>query len=258
MANYEIVHVAITPPASLDANLVSSVANVINTSPSDTRLLLAGKIPRIIAHYQTTQAAELIAQSLRDLGLMAIVYRDFELLQSPQSFKAKTLELGEKEILFRDSAGSEKRIGEDNIFLILEGRIQSSVEVDTTNPTLKFNLTKTFLLGGIPTWSKVDQKSTVRSIQDEYFARLYDRKSPNPIIEMFQQHMDYKFLGTKLNAYSLRNFDTVVLKLREIFPKAIFDDRLVKPFVVNPHSSQLWKDIETNCKLIYLFHLSTS
>lgn len=257
MADYEVMHIAIAPPANPDANLVRSVAAVINKSPYDTRLLLAGEIPKIIAHYDSIQITESVIRNLRDLGLVAIACRDSELRQSPQGFKVQTLEFREKEVLFGDSAGREERIGENNIFLILEGRIQTSVEVETTKSKTKFSMTKTLLTGGIPMWRKIEEKTTERSIQYEYFARLYDRKSPEPSIEILQNHMNYSFLGAKMAASSLTNFGTIILKLREVFPQAIFDDRLVKPSAVNAYSSRLWKDIEIKCRLIYLFHLAT-
>jgi hypothetical protein len=47
------------------------------------------------------------------------------------------------------------------------------------------------------------------------------------------------------------------MKLREVFPQAIFDDRLVKPSVVSAYSSRFGEDIEIKCKLIYLFHTVT-
>ncbi|MBM3142898.1 MAG: hypothetical protein FJ005_07625 [Chloroflexi bacterium] len=72
MADYEVIHVAVAPPATLDANLVKSVAAVINKSPYDTRLLLAGEIPKIIAHYNSIQIAESGIQNLRDLGLVQL------------------------------------------------------------------------------------------------------------------------------------------------------------------------------------------
>ena len=122
--------------------------------------------------------AESVVHNLRDLGLVAIACRDSELRQSPQGFKVQTLEFREKEVLFRDSAGHERRIGEDNIFLILEGRIQTSVEVETTKSKTKFSLTRTLLTGGIPMWRKVDEKTMARSIQDEY--------SPGSMIENHQ------------------------------------------------------------------------
>jgi hypothetical protein len=256
MADYEVMHIAVAPPNNLDANLVRSVATVINKSPYHTRLLLAGKIPRIIAHCDNIQIAESIVQNLRELGLAAMACRDSELRQSAQSFKAQTLELREKEILFRDSAGREKRIVESNVFLILMGRIETPVEVETIKPKTKFSLTRTLLMGGIPMWRRVDEKTTSQSIQAEYFARLYERKSPDPSVDILQHHMNYSFLGAKLAASSFTNFGTVVRRLRDVFPQAIFDDRLAIPSALTTSSSR--EDIEINCKLIYLFQAVTS
>jgi len=258
MADYEEIHIAVAPPANLDANLVRSVATVINKSPSQTRLLLAGEVPKVIAHYGSIQIAESIIRNLRDLGLVAIACRDSELRQFPQTFKAQTLEFKEKEVLFRDSAGREKRIVENNIFLVLVGRIETSVEVETTKHKTKFSLPRTLLMGGIPIWRRVDEKTTNHSIQAECFARLYERKSPDPSVDILQHHMNYSFLGAKIAASSLTNFGTVVLGLREVFPQAIFDNRLAKPSVLTISSSRVWEGIEINCKLIYLFHVVTS
>jgi len=258
MADHDVMHIAVAPPANLDANLVRSVATVINKSPSYTRLLLAGEVPKVITHYDSIQIAESIIQNLRDLGLVAIVCRDSELRQLPQTFKAQTLEFRGKEVLFRDSTGREKRIAENNVFLILMGRIDTSVEVETTKPKTKFSLTGTLLTGGIPIWRRVDEKTTVQSTQVEYFTRLYERKSPDPSVDILQNHMNYSFLGAKVSAPSFTNFSTVVRRLREVFPQAIFDDRLAKPFVLTTSSGQVGEDIEIKCKLIYLFHTVTS
>ena len=107
-------------------------------------------------------------------------------------------------------------------------------------------------------WRKVDEKTIERTIQGEYFARLYDRKSSETIVDVFQHQMNYSFLGATIAATSIINFGTVILKLREVFPQAIFDDKLTKPSAVNAHSSRFGEDIETKCKLIYLFHTISS
>jgi len=252
MADYEIIHIAVAPPANSDENLVRSVATVINKSPYNTRLLLASKVPKFIAHYDSMQTAESVTQNLRELGLVAMACKDSELRHFPQTFKAQTLEFGEKEVLFRDSAGREKRVVENNVSLILVGRMETSVEVETTKTKTKFSLGRTLIMGGIPIWRKVDEKTTSQSIQAEYFARLYDRKSPDPSVEILQHHMNYSFLGAKVAASSFANFGTVVLKIREVFPQAIFDGRLAKPSALTTSSSR--EDIEINCRLICLFH----
>jgi len=255
MADDEELYIAVAPPADLDANLVKSVAAIINRGPYDTRLLLSGKIPKIIAHYDGVQTAESVIHNLRDLGLVAIACKDSELSQFPQTFKAKALEFKGKEVLFWDSAGREKKVVEKNVFLILVGRMVTSVEMETTRTKTKFSLTRT-LLTGIPMWQRVDEKSTYQSTQAEYFARLYERTSPDPGAEILQHHMNYSFLGAKVAASSFTNFGTVVQRLREVFPQAIFDDRLAKPSALTTSSSR--EVIEINCKLVYLFHLITS
>jgi hypothetical protein len=258
MTDYEVIHIVVAPPANLDTNLVRSVATAIKKDPFQTRLLLAGEVPKVIAHYDNIQIAESIIQNLRNLGLVVIACRDSELRQFPQTFKAQTLEFREKEVLFRDSASREKRIAENNIFLVLVGRIETSVEVETTKQQTKFSLTKTLVMGGIPIWERVDEKTTTHSTQAECFARLYERKSPDPSVDILQHHMNYSFLGAKVAASSFTNFGTVILGLREVFPQAIFDNRLAKPSVLTTSSSRVWEDIEINCKLIYLFHVVTS
>jgi hypothetical protein len=254
MADSEVIHVAIAPPPNLDTYLVRSVAAVINKSSYDTRLLLAGDIPKILAHYDNAQTAESIARNLRDLGLAAIACRDSELRQPSQGFMARTMEFREKEIVFRNIAGQEKRTGQDDVFLILQGKMEALVEVETTKSKAKFSLTRTLLAGGIPIWHKVDEKTTARSVQAEYFVRLYNRQSASPSIEILQHHTDYSFLGAKVATSSLANFRAIVQKVQETFPQALVDSRLLKPLLVTPHPSQVWQDVDTNCKLIYLFH----
>ena len=254
MADSEVTHVAIAPSSNTDADVIRSVAAVLNKTPYDTRLLLAGEIPRIVAHYENMQMAESTVQKLRQLGLAAIACRDSDLRHSSQGFRAQTLEFSEKHVVFRDSGGHEKRIGQDDVFLILEGKMETLVEVLTTKQQSKFSLTRTLIAGGIPIWQKVDQKSTARSVQVEYFARLYDRESSTPGVEILQHLMNYSFLGEKMTASSVTNFGTVVLKLREAFPQAVFDDRLMKPLGVTPDPSAVRQDADANCRLIYLFH----
>ena len=72
MESHEILHIAVAPPAIVEANLIKEVATIINIDLYTARYLLAGKIPRIIAHYQTVQTAESDAERLRNLGLKAL------------------------------------------------------------------------------------------------------------------------------------------------------------------------------------------
>lgn len=254
MAEYEITHVAVAPPQTPGNDLVNNVATIIGKSPFETSLLLTGDIPKIIARYDSLPAAEAIVRNLRGLGLAAMACRDTELRQPPLTFTAQSLEFRDKEVLFRNSTGSEKRTVKDNVFLILSGRLETSVEVEKTTTKTKFSLTGTLLTGGFPVWRKVEEKTTSRSVEETNFVRLYERALSAPVVEIRQREMNYAFLGAVVAPSSFTNFGTLVVRLREAFPQAIFDDRLSSPS--GPGSAnQQWPDMATNCHLIYLFHL---
>jgi hypothetical protein len=250
----EVVHIAVAPPARSDEKLVSSVAAVIGKSPTYTRLLLAGELPKIIAHADSPPAAKATIKALRQLGLVALAFPDSELRQLPPIFEAQTLELAEKGVTFRDSAGAEKKMAADEVFLILSGRVESSLEVETTKTRSKFSWGRTLILGGIPAWKRVKETTTEKSSQTEDFVRLYSSKSAEPAVELWQYNLNYSFLGTERGTTSAINFSTLVQRLREVFPKAVFDDRLAKPLALATTSS--WQDVELNCRLIYLFQLT--
>lgn len=258
MAGYEVVHVAIAPPDRLEANLIKKVAAIVGKDLYGTRLLLAGKIPKIIAHYDTVQIAELTAQSLRELGLVAIVCKASELRKPSQRYRAHTLKFEERAVLFWDKSGQARRIETRNAFLIINGRMQTYTETEVTSTKMKFSLPGTVLTGGIPIWRRVKEKTRDKSLQTECFVRLYDRTSPEPSVEILQYDLDYSFLGAKMASSSLANFSAVVTKIRDTFPQAVFDDRLIEPFEVDIPSTTPRDNIEINCKLIYLYHQAMS
>jgi hypothetical protein len=254
MAGHDMVHVAMAPPDTVEAGLAEKVAPVVKKDLFGARLLLGSKIPRIVGHYQTLQAAESIAQSLRSLGLVAVVCHDSELRQpSSGRFRAHTLELGEGKTTFRDRGRQARVIEAKSVFLILKGMVQTQTETETTTSKMKFSLPATLLTGGIPIWRKVDEKSKNQSVQTDFFVRLYDRKSPEPGVEIFQHDFDYSGLGAKMTS-SPENLNTLVAELRNRFPEAVFDSRLTEHFGVEVPFATPGDAIEINCKLIYLCH----
>jgi hypothetical protein len=258
MAEHEVVHVAISPPSTLDEDLVKKAAVIVAKNPYETRLRLTGKLPKIIANYDNMQMAESTARSLRELGLVAIVCTDSELHKSPQIYRAHVLKFEEQAALFWDRSGQERRVESRNVFLIINGRVQTYTETEVTRTVKKLNVAATLLTGGIPIRKKVKEKTTTTSYQSDSFVRLYGRLSPEPLVELPQHGFDYSFLGTEMASSSTANFNTTVTKIKNTFPQAIFDDRLVAPFGSDMHSSVPQENIEVNCKLIYWYHQAVS
>jgi len=253
----DIVHVAIAPPSKSEANLIEQVSAVIDKNIYETRLLLTGKLPRIIAHYQNMESAESIAHKLKDLGLLAFVCRDSELRKPTQIFRAHTMEFKEKEVIFKDNGGHERKIAATEVFLIIKGKINIQAETEITETKIRWGATLMLMASGIPYIRTVKEKISDQSGQTEYFARLYAKESPEQSVEIPQLHMNYSFLGARMTPSSITNFNTVLIQLREVSPQAIFDDRLEKisDMDVSPEKSR--SNLEVNCKLLYLCHLAT-
>jgi hypothetical protein len=251
-----MVYVAVAPPKTLDGDLLKRVASLVGKEIVDTRLLLAGEIPKIIASYPNADTANSIAQSLRDARLVAFVCRDSELRNRPASFIAHTTRSGEREVMFWDRRGGEARVEAGDAFLIIRGRRQSATQEKTSTTKIKLNVPATVLTGGIPIMRRVTQQTTKESFQVEDFVRIFNRRSSNPRVEMFQDHIDYTFLGPELTPSTPANFKILVTKLREWFPLAIFDERLTRRLKTDVPAAEPGEALEINCKLIYLCHLA--
>lgn len=187
---------------------------------------------------------------------MAFVCRDSELRNRSASFVAHTTRSGGREVIFWDRRGGEVRVEAGDAFLIIGGRIQSTTQEKTSTTKMKLNVPATVLTGGIPIMRRVTQKTTTESFQAEDFVRIFDRRSSDPRVEMFQNHVDYTFLGPELTPSTPANFKIVVTKLREWFPLAIFDERLTRHFNADVPAAGPGEALEINCKLIYLCHLA--
>jgi hypothetical protein len=251
-----MVYVAVAPPKTLSEGLLKRVASLIGKGIFDTRLLLAGEIPKILASCPGTGTADSMAQGLRGAGLVAFVCRDSELRNRPAGFVAHSARSGEREVIFSDRRGGQVRVEAGDAFLIIRGRIRSRTPEKTSTTKMKLNVPATVLAGGIPIMRRVTQKTSQDSFQADNLVRIYDRRSSDPRVEMFQNHVDYAFLGPELTPSTPTNFNIAVTKLREWFPAAVFDERLTRHLRTDVSAARPEEALEINCKLIYFCQLA--
>jgi hypothetical protein len=239
----EIIHVAATPLKTFDAELVNKAAAVIGKDPYTTRLLLTGKIPKIIANYQNTEEANSVARGLCALGLVAFACSDSELRRPFSSnFLVRSIIPDKAEATFFKKGDETCTLKAGDVFLILKGTRQIIEGEQSTTTTRKLNITAT-LLTGIPMFRKVKEK-TGDAFKTEVFVRIYGPASSEPIIEIVQNDFDYSFLKDRLAPTSSQNLNKTADFLMETFPRSIFDDTLAA------HSEAT----EVNCRLVYLYH----
>ena len=259
MAANNVVRILVAPPDNLETNLIKETAGILNRDPYETRLLLSGKIPKLIAYYPSAQEAELITNRLKALGLVAVTCSDRELRESPSTrFIAHALRLGDREVTFWDIGNQMMKIEPEDVFLILEGKFQTLTGKEVTKTRLKFSLPATLLTGGFPVWRKVKETTKETAVEAGYFVRFYDRMSLEPKVEIFENYFDFSSLGSKIAPSSLTNLNSIITEIRDIFPQAVFDDKLVQFSGISMSAASPEKDIELNCKLIYLYHQAVS
>ncbi len=255
MITHEIVHLLVGPADTIDTTLVKEAAAILKKEPYETRMLLAGKLPHLIAHYPTEEEAEPAAKQLKTLGLVAFTVKDSELNRTPTTrFTARGLELGEQQAVFRDNANHTLALGTTDVFLILKGKYLISADKKVTTTKMKFNLTATLVTGGIPIWNKVKETSKSNSDETGFLIRIYDRDSAEPRVEFFENAFNYSLLGKDIAPSTTVNFNNVVAKLRAVFSGAIFDDTLTQPMGTSQPYDRQANAVELNCKLIYLYH----
>jgi hypothetical protein len=260
MSANDIVHILVAPPNTIETSLVKEAAAILNKEPYETRLLLSGKMPKLIAHYQSTIEAEMVAVRLKTLGLVVFICSDEKLRQiSSASFLAHALHFGEKEVTFMNKGGQRRIMASTDVFLILKGKIQTSTNRDVINTRLKFSLPATLLTGGFPVWRKVKETTKDTAVEEVSFIRLYNRLSVDPQVEIFENYFDFSSLGTKIAPSSLTNLNSITLELREVFPQALYDDRLAETSVTSINTGlQGNNEFELNCRLIYMYYLTLS
>jgi len=251
-----ILYLALVPLVAPETGVITEVAAIIGKDPYGARLLLAGKVPKIIARYESKQMAESVAQRLKHLGLVPILCTESELCRSSEGFIPHTMEVGQGYVLFYDRGGQKREMKSRGVFLIIKGREETYVTKEKTETTRKFSLGRTALTGGIPMWRTEKKQVKGSSTVTKYFARLYTRKSSETAVEIIHNQVDYSFLKGEMASSSLANFNSVVTKLQQAFPKAIFDDNLTRASVRQPYAPSDVDDTEVNCKLLYLQYLA--
>jgi hypothetical protein len=245
-------HVVAVPPNWDDPERTKAVALLIKKDVPGTRLLLHGKVPRILASYSSTESAGAIASDLRGLGLQVRVCKDSS-LRSPPGFISHSVKLTEGDILFADRGGAFLRLRSADVSVLVTGGVDIREDREVVKTSTKLNLPATLLTGGIPVRRTVSRK-TVESVTNTVrFAFIYGVES-KPIVELRQDGFDYSCLGSEMSLSSSLNFGRVIARLRRSLPAVAFDEALNRAFKTDVRTSGPWESALVASNLVFLFH----
>ena len=246
-------HIALMPSEKNEPGAADSIAGILKLDVYQARRLLSGTLPKLIAHFNSQEEAEMVAGSLGSFGLAVFTCEDSIVRRPPPvNFHPVTLRFEPGKITFTSQSQSVKVCESKDVFLLIKGNRSHVTEVEETKTTRKLSVGKTLLTGGIPVFNKVKEKTLTTTTETEQFLRVYSNTAMDPVLEIRQNGMDYKFLGVKLNYSSLVNFSSTVSDVKNNFPAAYFDNRLTGLKMENSGE----KEFELDCRLLWLYYKS--
>ncbi|MEN8614287.1 hypothetical protein ABFB09_03240 [Dehalogenimonas sp. THU2] len=256
-ADYEMIHLAVMPPVETPAPLIRSVSEIVAQPDYQVRLLLAGRLPRIIAHYPDEPPAVVALKALANLGLTVFTIADAELRQpvSPELF-AHSVRIEGNQATFTSHDGRTMTLKDSDVLLLLTGRRAGIPwEEPAAQTRVKLNLPATLATVGIPIMKRVavEQKNAPEETVQQ-FIRLYDFRSDIPAVEIRQSDFDYSFLGSRMGLSAAANIGVAVTVLRECFNGSYFDDALLSGFQHQSRSISGIDKVEENCLLLARYY----
>lgn len=248
MLGRSISHLAINPLDSIEPGLVKKASDMLKKDAYEMRLLLSGKIPKIIAHFDNEKECLKMVEAFSAVGIHAFVVDDIELhSHAMKQFSAHSLVTGDREVTFISRSGVQEIVRFADVYLIIYGKVQRTIVLEETKSSIKFNLPATLLTGGIPVWHKTRENVEKKSTQSEYFVKLYRQESSEPIVEISEMNFDFGCLGSRISPSSSKNIRELIVELQRLFVGALFDNRLAE---YAPAIEE--NEIKSTCKLIYL------
>ncbi|MEL7562929.1 hypothetical protein [Dehalogenimonas sp. 4OHTPN] len=255
----DIGHVAVEPPPDLSPELIARAAAVLDRAPCDIRLLLAGRVPKLIAHFDNFARADAAAGNLRAAGLTALALSDASLRLEQPVFMAREIDFTAGELVFTGDAGQRRVMEKGQVFLIVEGIGRRAERVETAVQKTRFSPGATLLAGGIPIWRTRTETSSSESVTAEPFIRLYEASLRAPPVAVSRDTLkSFAFLGGGISGSSTVNLRKTADLLRSVCPQAGYDNRLSKPAAAVSYTGRLQEDLELNCRLIFLFRAAQS
>ncbi len=245
------------PAAQPGLDLIQQVATIISQPLYQARLLFAGPLPKIIAHYKDELLAAATVDSLKKLALTAFMIRETDLKKPPAvKLPASSVEIFDGSIKFVSRTGEFAILEPSDVFLLLAGR-RAVTAASTGNITrTKLNLPATLLTGGIPMMKTVTTSGEKREQHIEGFIRLYDRESDTPIVEVRQHDFDYSSLGSRMACTAATNFTCILESLKGFFSPAFFDQNLSGGFPLESRRTSGTDWVEETCRLLHRYYLA--
>ena len=230
---------------------------VLDISLYEAKVLLNAMAPRIISIYADGALAQQHAKTLCEKGVPTIVIPKEWIETEQKRVALDTLLFEPDRVIATLRNGHQRSVRYSDIKLLLRGMRSSLHTTEVEETATKFDLGRAVLTGGMLVTKTEKTTSTVTTAQRHAFFHIYESSDLPPLV-VFEQRLNYSFLGPALQPSSFTNFLTVIDMFRKRAPQALYDDRLLKvpnvghiPLASRGIDPEEWKVDVAACVLRY-------
>lgn len=217
---------ALTQPAPLTEEEVGRIAQDLQTTPYEARLLLSGGLPALLVTSADRERAAGMGERLRARGHGVVLLDAAHVTPAHEMVQVRRLAFDAGGLIADEARPAERLPFEDVLALV---RAVHKIRTDSSEKVteLKFNPTRAMALG--PMFAMQRQTTEKKKSVEEREAVLYlfRHSGERPWI-LAEQSANYAALGPELAPTRVVNFQRVVTRLRQSCVHAQFDDRLLQ------------------------------
>jgi hypothetical protein len=202
----------------------SALAADLGTIAYEARLTLNGGFPAVVLKTADPAIAERLLEKLVARGHVAVACDAADVVPYDRMVPIRHFAWEPEALVLTDRQGAALRY--DDILAILRATHRTRTDTQTEVTQKKFDIGRAVLSGGLLNRKtvKVEERST--HVQTEQVAYVFPASGGAPWF-LRERGANYASLGEALAPSSAQNFLTMLARLRERAPQAVYDERLV-------------------------------
>lgn len=191
----------------------------------EARSFLVSKLPRLGGRFESAAAARDAADALRAGGIRCLPGIVQNLMEETAIIDIRRAELDSQPPAYISVNGERVAPDPDSVFLILMGTIREKGR--NTQEKTEIKLVPGSLMGGMPVPYRKTTTQTEDTLSIQQVAALYSHNLDRPVA-IQPDLFDFTSLGSRIRPTRFENFQTLVKSFREIYPRAVQDETLMR------------------------------
>jgi hypothetical protein len=232
----------------------ADAARATGLAMADVRERLAGQPPRVLLVEVDDDRARETAATLEQLGFGVVTCDPRTVPADDERLVARSLGITQAHIEATDAHGDTEELTPAAVLLIQVGaRVVTTIEKSEKSER-RLALGRALLSGGLLLTKKVKTEIVRTTTAEDPFVLLH-RSDGGRDVMIYERRIDYRCLAGERGPSSHGNFQRLIARLRAHFPRAAFDDRVLRPGLVSRLAAISSNPVDLALQLVLLTRL---